>query len=122
MRINVYNEEMTTEVVSFEKVSDNGVRFFGVRLYLKSHEDLHHSDDDDDRSAITWFFHDERSRDQLLEAFHRLHESARGVWESRRTEWALNVINVQHEGGIILRYLEGKVTELRAALEGRNRT
>lgn len=59
MRINVYAEEMTpdTEVVT-RTVSDEefGTRiFYGIRLYLDSPASLHHSEEDDDRSAITFW-------------------------------------------------------------------
>lgn len=59
MRINVYAEEMTTETELVTKtVTDDefGERtFYGIRLFLKSPDELHHSDDDDDRSAITFW-------------------------------------------------------------------
>ena len=48
MRVNVYTEEITGEVAVVEK---NG--FHGLRIFLKSHGDLHDTPDDDDRSAIT---------------------------------------------------------------------
>jgi hypothetical protein len=59
MRINVYAEEMTTEteLVSKEVVDEEfGARtFYGIRMFLKSPSELHHSDEDDDRSAITFW-------------------------------------------------------------------
>lgn len=59
MRINVYAEELTyeTELVTKEVVDDEfGERtFYGVRMFLKSPEELHHSEEDDDRSAITFW-------------------------------------------------------------------
>lgn len=57
MRINVYAEELTDEVeVVTKTVTDEefGERtFFGLRFFLKSPPELHHSEEDDDRSAIT---------------------------------------------------------------------
>lgn len=57
MRINVYAEELTDEVELVTKHVDDaefGPRtFYGLRFYLKSPPELHHSEDDDDRSAIT---------------------------------------------------------------------
>lgn len=50
MRINVYAEEITLETAIVEK---DGHR--GLRVYLKSHPDLHNHPDDDDRSAITFW-------------------------------------------------------------------
>lgn len=57
MRINVYAEELTQETIQVSKVVDAGQpnerTFYGVRLFLKSPEELHHTPNDDDRSAIT---------------------------------------------------------------------
>lgn len=58
MRINVYAEEITNETELVTKtVVPNGqtepVTFYGIRFYLASPDELHHTDDDDDRSAIT---------------------------------------------------------------------
>jgi hypothetical protein len=59
MRINVYAEELLrdTDIVTKDAVGKDGVKrtFYGVRMYLKSHEDLHHRGDDDDRSAVTFW-------------------------------------------------------------------
>ena len=59
MRMNIYAEELTDEWEVVEKVVEDeefGRRtFYGVRLYLKSPPELHHSDDDDDRSGITFW-------------------------------------------------------------------
>jgi len=52
MRVNVYAEELT-ERIEIVKKAVNQELFYGVRLYLKSHPDLHHSDSDNDESAIT---------------------------------------------------------------------
>lgn len=57
MRINVYDEEITWEVVAVTKTAaDTGITFTGLRLYLESPDVLHHTADDDDRSAITFWF------------------------------------------------------------------
>lgn len=59
MRINVYAEELTDEVEIVRKYVDDeeyGPRtFYGIRVYLKSPDVLHHSEADDDRSAVTFF-------------------------------------------------------------------
>lgn len=52
MRINVYAEELTDETELVVKEA-NGRTFYGIRLFLKSPVDLHHTEYDDDRSAIT---------------------------------------------------------------------
>lgn len=48
MRINVYSQELTSEILS---VRQNG--FTAVRWFLHSSPMLHHRPDDDDRSAVT---------------------------------------------------------------------
>lgn len=59
MRINVYAEELTSEVeIVSKEVTDEkfGTRkFYGVRFYLKSPPELHSDPEDDDRSAITFW-------------------------------------------------------------------
>lgn len=55
MRINVYAEELTQDVRVVAKKIEDGRTFYGVRLFLKSSEDLHHTPTDDDRSAITFW-------------------------------------------------------------------
>lgn len=58
MRVNVYAEEITEEIKVIRKPGSDDREFLGIRLYLKSHEDLHFTKKegvvfDDDRSAIT---------------------------------------------------------------------
>lgn len=55
MRINVYAEELTTNMEVVRKAPDNhpDVEFRGIRMYLASPSELHSGADDDDRSAIT---------------------------------------------------------------------
>lgn len=55
MRINVYSQELTKEIVRVEKEADTGILYYGVRLYLASPDILHHTAEDDDRSAITFW-------------------------------------------------------------------
>lgn len=57
MRINVYHEELTTEVIFVEKyVSATELTYFGVRVFMKSAPELHHVPEDDDRTAITFWW------------------------------------------------------------------
>ena len=57
MRINVYNEEITDDFEYVTKyVTETDKAYYGFRIYLKSHSDLHHTMEDDDRSAITFWF------------------------------------------------------------------
>lgn len=66
MRINVYTEELPTgavlpsvEIVTAEYVNsrtNQSMTNYGLRIYLKSHPDLHYVPPrDDDRSAITFW-------------------------------------------------------------------
>lgn len=57
MRLNIYSEELTPRVEHVEKEA-NGKIFHGVRFYLKSPEELHHTADDDDTSAVTFWADD----------------------------------------------------------------
>lgn len=53
MRINVYSQELTREVVLVEKKDERGNVHYGVRLFLDGSPLLHNRPDDDDRSAVT---------------------------------------------------------------------
>lgn len=65
MRINVYTEELPVdilplaEIVTAEYISSRTgepMKNYGLRIYLKSHPDLHYIPGrDDDRSAITFW-------------------------------------------------------------------
>jgi len=76
MRINVYEEELpfpyevengtAIEVVS--KQTYSGKTFFGIRVYLQSSDELHNTQDDDDRSAITFW----GPREKLSNTFDRI--------------------------------------------------
>lgn len=80
MRINVYAEELTDEVeIVVKNVTDdeNGTRtFYGLRFYLKSPDDLHHSDEDDDRSAITIWGGDNVNMDNFFQLIVNLRTAA----------------------------------------------
>ncbi len=57
MRINVYSEELTAEVEFVEKfVPETKKTYFGMRMFMKSAPELHHTLEDDDRTAITFWF------------------------------------------------------------------
>lgn len=59
MRVNVYEEEMTSDIVLVSKEvtdAEYGTRtFWGVRFYLQSPDVLATGGDDDDRSAVTFW-------------------------------------------------------------------
>lgn len=72
MRVNIYSQELTTDIELVEKAGydekSEPAMFQGVRLYLHSPELLHHTPLDDDRSAVTIWLpkSKERRRDLAL--------------------------------------------------------
>lgn len=66
MRINVYEEEITDEIQVVWTEPRPGVRFCGVRFFMKSHPDLHHTQDDDDRTAITIWLNNPRKAERFF--------------------------------------------------------
>jgi hypothetical protein len=71
MRINVYSQELTTEVHLIEKESNTGLIYSAVQLMLHSSPMLHHPPSgDDDRSAVTfWLPKSKNRREALARAF-----------------------------------------------------
>lgn len=55
MRINIYSQEITDEVIMIEKVSNTGLTYSAVQFILHSSDRLHHPPQDDDRSAVTFW-------------------------------------------------------------------
>lgn len=73
MRINVYSQELTDEVIPVEKTSNTGVTYHAAQLVLHSSEKLHHPPKDDDRSAITfWLPKSSERREAMAKAFERI--------------------------------------------------
>jgi len=73
MRINVYSQEQTSEVLTTVKRSNTGIDYHGVQLILHSSERLHHPPMDDDRSAITfWLPRSQARREQMALAFEEI--------------------------------------------------
>lgn len=73
MRINVYSQELTNEVLSISKESNTGVTYSAVQLILHSSPMLHHPPADDDRSAITfWLPRSAARRLELAAAFEEM--------------------------------------------------
>lgn len=55
--MNIYNEEITGEVLTtIKRADDTGRVFVGVRIMLASPPELHSTRDDDDRSAVTFWY------------------------------------------------------------------
>jgi hypothetical protein len=73
MRINVYSQELTNEVIVIEKKSNTGLTYSAVQMILHSSEKLHHPPEDDDRSAVTfWLPKSRKRRQELADTFRRM--------------------------------------------------
>lgn len=73
MRVNVYSQELTDEVIRAEKVSNTGVTYHAAQLILHSSERLHHPPMDDDRSAIVfWLPKSVKRREEMAKAFEKI--------------------------------------------------
>jgi hypothetical protein len=81
MRINVYSQELTKEVMPVSKVADTGIAYHGIRLMLASPDILHHTPDDDDRSGITFWIPNAQSftREDLARVFDDMAALARSL-------------------------------------------
>lgn len=75
MRLNVYSQELTGEVLPVEKTSNTGVTYHAAQLILHSSPMLHHPPEDDDRSAVTfWLPRSDARREEMAQAFERIAE------------------------------------------------
>lgn len=75
MRINVYSQELTSEVGEIAKESNTGVVYHAAQLMLHSSPMLHHPPEDDDRSAVTfWLPKSQYRREEMARAFERIAE------------------------------------------------
>lgn len=73
MRINVYSQELTNEVIPVIKRSNTGIVYHAASLVLHSSEKLHHPPMDDDRSAITfWLPKSQHRREEMAKAFEEI--------------------------------------------------
>lgn len=73
MRINVYSQELTDEVIMLSKESDTGITHHAAQLILHSSPMLHHPPQDDDRSAVTfWLPKSQSRREAMAKAFEKL--------------------------------------------------
>lgn len=78
MRINVYSQELTSEVNRVEKVSNTGLTYSAVQLMLHSSNKLHHPPADDDRSAVTiWLPKSKQRREALASTLERMADMVR---------------------------------------------
>jgi hypothetical protein len=73
MRINVYSQELTDEVIAVSKVSNTGIEYRAAQLILHSSSMLHHPPEDDDRSAVTfWLPTSQERRAKMAAAFEEI--------------------------------------------------
>lgn len=73
MRINVYSQELTDEVLMLEKPSNTGVVYHAAQIIMHSSPRLHHPPEDDDRSAVTfWLPKSRERREQMAQAFEKV--------------------------------------------------
>lgn len=78
MRINVYSQELTDEVLLIAKESNTGITYHAAQLILHSSEKLHYPPQDDDRSAVTfWLPKSQERREQMAKAFEKIAETFR---------------------------------------------
>lgn len=75
MRINVYSQELTSEVIRVSKESNTGLVYSAAQLILHSSDKLHHPPQDDDRSAVTfWLPKSHERREEMAQAFEKIAE------------------------------------------------
>lgn len=80
MRINVYSQELTNEVIDIQKESNTGLIYSAVQMILHSSEHLHHPPADDDRSAVTfWLPKSVERREQLAATFEEMARRVRAA-------------------------------------------
>jgi hypothetical protein len=80
MRVNVYSQELTGEVLHAVKESNTGITYHAAQLILHSSEKLHHPPMDDDRSAVTfWLPKSQHRREEMAQAFEKIAEIFRNA-------------------------------------------
>jgi hypothetical protein len=73
MRVNVYSQELTNEVIEVYKVSNTGIKYAAAQMVLHSSPMLHHPPLDDDRSAVTfWLPKSKERREEMAKAFEQV--------------------------------------------------
>ena len=73
MRVNIYSQELTSEVLLLEKESNTGIVYRAAQLVLHSSSRLHHPPEDDDRSAVTfWLPRSTERREDMAQAFEKI--------------------------------------------------
>ena len=78
MRINVYSQEITSEIITIEKESNTSVTYSAVQIILHSSSYLHQPPHDDDRSAVTfWLPRSKDRREILAQTFEKMADAVR---------------------------------------------
>ena len=73
MRVNVYSQEQTSEVILLAKQSNTKIVYHAAQLILHSSPMLHVPPKDDDRSAITfWLPKSKEQCEEMAQAFERI--------------------------------------------------
>ena len=82
MRINIYSQELTDEVLAVQKSSNTGTQYSAVQMILHSSLRLHHPPRDDDRSAVTfWLPKSKDRRESLAKSFELMAKLVRAAPE-----------------------------------------
>lgn len=86
MRINVYSQELTKEACLVTKKLENGITYFGIRMFFDSSPRLHCTPSDDDRSAITFWvpYGDSFTACDLSMVFRNMADLAIDVYNDER--------------------------------------
>jgi hypothetical protein len=80
MRINVYSQELTDEVIAVVKKANTGIIYCAVQMILHSSNMLHHPPEDDDRSAVTfWIPRSPERREALAKTFEKMADHVRSA-------------------------------------------
>src|ERR1700728_506074 len=83
MRINVYSQELTPEVLPVSKKSNTGIEYKAVQFVLHSSPMLHHPPADDDRSAVTfWLPQSQRGLEEFESALRKALQIVEAEYEN----------------------------------------
>jgi hypothetical protein len=73
MRVNIYSQELTSEVQHVVKKSNTGIEYHAAMLMPHSSSKLRHPPLDDDRSGVAfWLPKSQSCREQMAKTFERI--------------------------------------------------
>jgi hypothetical protein len=113
MRINVYSQELTAEVLRVEKASNTGITYKAVQFVLHSSPMLHHPPKDDDRSAVTFWL--PQSPRGLLDFKNALH-AALGIVDDELQRVQVERFNATYDANARGQYTDEDVKEVQRGL------